>query len=63
MEYLSGKEEYFGYSKRILNEEIFHTYNNALAKAFPTEFGAQDFNSIACKEMARLECMKPGWHH
>jgi len=26
-------------------------------------FGVNDFTSTICKEMAALECVKPGWWH
>ena len=39
-------------------------YTHALAKAFPTQVGDSDFTtSVSCREMARLECLSPGWWH
>ena len=33
------------------------------SKVYPSALGADDFSSIACKEMARLTCTNPGWFH
>jgi len=50
--------------KRIVNEECFHFYSAiALSTTFPAAFGDTTFDSIICKEMSRLECVKPGWWH
>lgn len=58
------KEDYYKKVKNVINEEIFHMYTHALAKVFPEQIGDKDFtSSISCREMAKLQCLKPGWWH
>jgi hypothetical protein len=59
-----SNDQWYASTKRITNEEVFHMYTHALGKVFPKQFGEHDFtSSVACREMAKLQCMKPGWHH
>ena len=46
----------------LVTFEMIHQYGWALLH--PTELGLQsDFSSIACQEMKRLTCLRPGWVH
>lgn len=60
-------DEYYKAVKQIINEEIFHMYTQALGTIFPEQVGwtdEKDFTtSVSCREMARLQCLVPGWHH
>ena len=48
----------------IAVEEIFHFYTEkGLGKAFPAQFGSENFSSVICTQMAELECVQPGWWH
>jgi hypothetical protein len=39
-------------------------YTHALAKVYPESIGDSDFtSSVSCREMAKLQCLKPGWWH
>ena len=51
--------------KSIILEEAFHlVHQNGWAEVWPEIFGyADDFSSTVCEEMARLQCVAPGWHH
>jgi hypothetical protein len=50
--------------KKFVNEEVFHMYTHALAKVYPDQFYEEDFTtSVMCREMARLQCLQPGWVH
>jgi len=58
------RDEYEAITKGITNEEVFHLYTHALARLFPTAVGDRDFTtSVSCREMAKLTCLQPGWHH
>ena len=51
--------------KPVILEEAFHlVHQNGWAEVWPEIFGyADDFSSTVCEEMARLQCVAPGWHH
>lgn len=58
-----GKEKYHMVMKSIINEEVFHMYTQyGLGMAFPELWGSE-WDSLMCKETAKLQCMKPGWWH
>jgi hypothetical protein len=60
----SEPEDFYNGLKRFINEEVFHMYTHALAKVFPEQFHEEDFTtSVMCREMAKLQCLKPGWNH
>lgn len=47
-----------------MTEEVFHMFTQmGLAKSNPAIFGVDDFTSTMCTEMARHECVQPGWWH
>ena len=53
--------EYFKQSKAKLIEEIFRMYTErVLGALIPEKFGS-NWGSAMCKEVSKLECMKPGW--
>lgn len=49
----------------IMMEEAFHmVHQMGYAKIYPNKLGMEDFtSSIVGREMARLQCVKPGWIH
>jgi hypothetical protein len=51
--------------KSAILEEAFHlVHQHGWAEVWPDVFGfADDFSSTVCEEMARLQCVAPGWHH
>jgi hypothetical protein len=49
--------------KKVMTEEIVHFYQQqVLGKLYPDQFG-NSWSSSVCKEVTRLQCMEPGWHH
>jgi len=59
-----GSNEGMSTLKGIMFEEAFHMIHDmGWARAYPSELGMNDYTSIVCEEMARLQCVKPGWWH
>ena len=51
-------------NRSTMFEEVFHMVHDGWAYAFPSVFGYDSFSSsVVCRETARLQCVKPGWHH
>ena len=50
--------------KRTVVEEIFHMMTQwGWGSAFHKDVGSRDWSSVACTEMQRVACSKPGWMH